>query len=126
MVVADFATVEDLRGRLLGRDLTADEAAKAPALLADASAIMRGRFPTLDTTTPATAVGVCCAMVLRVLQNPAGLRSQTIDDYSYTIDSARSAGVLYLSDQEAAQLQGAARTAFSITPGAPAVVCDVP
>lgn len=124
--MADFATVEDLRGRLLGRDLTADEEVKAPALLADASAIMRGRFPTLDSNAPATAVGVCCAMVLRVLQNPTGLRSQTIDDYSYTIDSARSAGELYLSDQEEEQLRGAKKTAFSITPSAPAVTCDVP
>jgi hypothetical protein len=120
-VVADFATVEDLRGRLLGRDLTADEETKAPALLADASAIMRARFPSLDTSTPPTAVGVCCAMVLRVLKNPDGKRSETIDDYSYTIDSARSAGELYLTEQEAAQLRPAPRTAFSITPLAPAV-----
>jgi hypothetical protein len=123
--MADFATVEDLRGRLLGRDLTADEEAKAPQYLADASAIMRGRFPSLDTNTPETAVGVCCAMVLRVFQNPDGKRIESIDDYSYTIDSARSAGELYLSDAEAAQLRPAPRTAFSITPGAPAV-CDGP
>ena len=121
--MADFATIDDLRGRLLGRDLTADEEEKAPALLADASAIMRGRFPSLDITTPPTVVGVCCAMVLRVLENPLGKRSETIDDYSYTIDSARSAGELYLSDSEAQQLRPAPRTAFSITPSAPAV-CD--
>lgn len=114
--MADFATVDDLRARLLGRDLTPDEVTKAPALLADASAIMRGRFPALDLATPGTAVGVCCAMVLRVLQNPQGKRSEAIDDYSYTIDSARSAGELYLTEQEAAQLRGSARTSFSIVP----------
>lgn len=114
--MADFATVDDLRGRLLGRDLTADEETKAPVLLADASAIMRGRFPTLDTATPDTAVGVCCAMVLRVLQNPQGKRTEAIDDYSYTIDSARSAGELYLTEAEVEQLRPAPRTAFSIVP----------
>lgn len=121
--MADFATVDDLRGRLIGRDLTEDEEEKAPALLADASAIMRARFPSLDTTPAPTVVGVCCAMVLRVLQNPLGKRSEAIDDYSYTIDSARSAGELYLTAAEESQLRPAPRTAFSITPSAPAV-CD--
>lgn len=117
--MADFATVDDLGNRLIGRSLTADELEKAPTLLADASAIMRERFPTLDANTPATAVGVCCAMVLRVLQNPLGKRTEAIDDYSYTIDSARSTGELYLTDQEAAQLRGGRRTAFSIVVMAP-------
>jgi hypothetical protein len=38
--VADLATQEDLEARL-GRDLTEDEEARAPALLADASALVR-------------------------------------------------------------------------------------
>ncbi|MFP3990655.1 hypothetical protein U9R90_24960 [Streptomyces sp. E11-3] len=38
--MADLATVTDLENRL-GRSLTADEAARAPALLADASALVR-------------------------------------------------------------------------------------
>ena len=38
--MADLATTEDLEARL-GRELTPDEAARAPALLADASALMR-------------------------------------------------------------------------------------
>ncbi|WP_435173295.1 Gp19/Gp15/Gp42 family protein [Actinacidiphila sp. bgisy145] len=116
--MADFATVDDLAGRLIGRDLTDDERAKAPALLADASAIMREQVPDIDTRQPATAVGVCCAMVLRVVLNPEGKRQQSIDDYSYTTDSARSSGELYLSDQERAQLQPAVGgRAFSIVPG---------
>lgn len=119
--MADFATVEDLRARLLGRDLTPDEEAKAPALLADATAIIQARFPQLDPATPPpSAVGVCCAMVLRVLRNPAGLRTEAIDDYSYTIDSSRSTGELHLTEQEARTLRATLGAAFSIVPGVPA------
>ncbi|WP_151898278.1 MULTISPECIES: hypothetical protein [unclassified Streptomyces] len=119
--MADFATVEDLRARLLGRDLTTDEEAKAPALLTDATAIILARFPYLDPLAPPpVAVGVCCAMVLRVLRNPSGLRTEAIDDYSYTIDSSRSAGELYLTQEEARTLRSTLGVVFSITPGAPA------
>jgi len=45
--------------------------------------------------------GVIEDMVIRVLRNPRALRSTSIDDYSETIDSAVSAGELYLSDREA-------------------------
>jgi hypothetical protein len=71
--VVDFATVDDVNDRLLGRDLTAAERAKVPALLADASAIMRREVPGLDNPAPPdTAAGVCCAMVLRVGHQPRG------------------------------------------------------
>ncbi|WP_333770940.1 hypothetical protein [Streptomyces sp. IBSBF 2435] len=120
--MADFATADDVNARLLGRDLTAAERAKVPNLLADASAIMRREVPGLDQPAPpATALGVCCAMVLRVVTNPEGKRQQSIDDYSYTTDSARSTGLLYLSDAERDLLQpntSTASGAFSITPTA--------
>lgn len=116
--MADFATVDDLAARLLGRDLTEDERAKVPNLIADASAIMREQVPDIDARQPATATGVCCAMVLRVVLNPEGKRQQSVDDYSYTTDSARSSGELYLTAQELAQLQPAVGgRAFSIVPG---------
>lgn len=125
--MADFATVDDVNARLLGRDLTTAEQAKVPNLLADASAIMRREVPGLDDPAPPeTAVGVCCAMVLRVVTNPEGKRQQSIDDYSYTTDSARSTGLLYLSVDERELLQpktSAASCAFSITPAAPAYEC---
>lgn len=118
--MADFATVDDVNGRLIGRDLTDAERTKVPTLLADASAIMRQAVPSLDPAPPDTAVGVCCAMVLRMVQNPEGKRQESIDDYSYTIDSARSAGKLYLADDELDLLQPLPpSTAFSIVPTAP-------
>lgn len=119
--MADFATVEDLNARLLDRDLTEAETAKAPTLLADASAIMREAFPHLDANPPATARGVCCAMVLRVIRNPGGHREEAVDDYRYVIDSTQSTGALYLSDAEAAMLRppGRGGSAFTITPTAP-------
>jgi hypothetical protein len=126
--VVDFATVDDVNDRLLGRDLTAAERAKVPALLADASAIMRREVPGLDNPAPPdTAAGVCCAMVLRVVTNPEGKRQQSIDDYSYTIDSARSTGALYLSEDERELLEPrtvGASCAFSIVPAAPACEPD--
>jgi hypothetical protein len=81
---------------------------------------MRERLPALEIVTPATAVAVCCAMVLRVLLNPEGKRSEAIDDYSYTIDSSRSTGELYMTDNELAMLRPPRTTSFSIVPGAPA------
>ncbi|WP_329177813.1 Gp19/Gp15/Gp42 family protein [Streptomyces sp. NBC_01477] len=118
--MADFATVDDVNGRLIGRDLTDGERVKIPALLADASAKMRERVPDIDTRQPDTAKGVCCAMVLRVVLNPEGKRQQSVDDYSYTTDSARSSGELYLTPQELADLRPAVGgRAFSIVPGSP-------
>lgn len=117
----DFATVEDLNSRFIERDLTDAERAKAPAHLADASAIMRDRFPYLASgTPPETARTVCCAMVLRVLRNPGGVREEQVDDYRYVRDTQLSAGQLYLTGEEAEMLRPVGRSAFSIVPGAPA------
>lgn len=114
-----LATLDDLADRL-GRDLTDSEERQAAALLDDATAIIVDRFPQYELAPTATAKAVCAAMVLRVLRNPEGKRSQTIDDYSYTIDSARSAGELYLTEHEAESLRPPNKTAFSIVPSAPA------
>lgn len=118
--MTDLATQADLADRL-GRDLTLSEARKAPALLRDATAIIVDRFPQYATTPTDTSTLVCCAMVLRVLQNPEGKRSETIDDYSYTIDTARSAGELYMTEREIATLTPIRTSAFSIVPLAPPV-----
>ncbi|MFB7739574.1 Gp19/Gp15/Gp42 family protein [Streptomyces sp. NPDC056112] len=111
-----LATLEDLADRL-GRDLTAVETRQATSLLEDASALIVERFPRYATTPTQTSKKVCCAMVLRVLRNPEGKRQESIDDYSYTIDSSRSAGELYLTDNEAAELQPSRTGAFSIVLG---------
>ncbi|MFE1358853.1 hypothetical protein [Streptomyces harbinensis] len=113
-----FAAPDDLAARMPDRDLTDRERAAAAVLLADASALMRQAVPGLDDPEPPdTAVGVCCAMVLRVLRNPGGLRSLSIDDYAHTVDSSRSGGDLHLTDPERESLLPGGSGAWSIAPG---------
>lgn len=112
-----LATLTDLADRL-GRDLTSPEVRRATAWLADAEALILKRFPAYATTPTAVSKKVCCAMVLRVLTNPDGKRQESLDDYSYTVDSSRSRGEVYLSDDEAEELRPQSGGAFSIVPGA--------
>ena len=113
-----LATLDDLADRL-GRDLTDEEERRATAWLEDAEALILKPFPQYATTPTAISKKVCCAMVLRVLTNPDGKRQESIDDYSYTVDSSRSRGEVYLSDDELEELRPAKKAAFSIVPGAP-------
>ena len=114
-----LATLADLADRL-GRDLTPSEERRATAWLDDATALIVDRFPRYDTTPTAVSKKVCCAMVLRSLSNPDGKRQESIDDYSYTVDSSRSTGEVYLSDEEAAELAAKpGGRVFSIVQGAP-------
>ncbi|MFJ2863685.1 Gp19/Gp15/Gp42 family protein [Kitasatospora sp. NPDC087314] len=119
--MTDLATLTDLADRL-GRDLTPTESRQATALLHDATAVILDRFPRYATTPTAASTAVCSAMVLRVLRNPDGKRSEQIDDYSYTVDSARSAGELYITEHELDTLRPIRTSAFSITPVMPPVV----
>lgn len=111
-----LATLADVADRL-GRDLTDDENRQGMALLEDASAMILDRFPGLATAPTDASRAVCRSMVVRVLQNPQGVRSEQIDDYQRTIDSARSTGELYISDDEAEMLRPPGTTAFSIVVG---------
>jgi hypothetical protein len=71
---------------------------------------------------------VVSSMVLRVLRNPNGVRSWSVDDYSETRDNAVSAGVLYALPNEVDLLTGRAnpkrRGAFSV--GAAREPCPAP
>lgn len=116
--MAALATPQDLADRL-GRDLSDTETRQAPSLLDDATAIITDRFPQYATAPTPASTAVCCAMVLRVLRNPGGHRSEQIDDYSYTVDSALSTGQLYLTDGEIDTLTPVRTSAFSIVPGVP-------
>ncbi|MET9479875.1 hypothetical protein [Streptomyces sp. NPDC006638] len=113
-----LATLDDLANRI-GRELTPEEVRRATAWLDDATALILKPFPQYAAAPTAISKKVCCAMVLRVLNNPEGKRQEQIDDYSYTIDSSRSRGEVYLSEDEAEELRPAKKTAFSIVPGAP-------
>lgn len=106
--MANPTTITDLEDRW--RPLTAQETTNATALLADAWAILLMRRPNLEaditagTVTEANVVRVVSAMVLRVLRNPDGLLEESLDDYRYRRDSALSAGALYVSSDELADI----------------------
>lgn len=114
--------VADLEARF--RSLSGDEQEVAQALIDDAWAIALAHVPDLDARmasgalSPDVARFVITAMALRVLRNPNGIRSWSVDDYSETRDSALSAGSLYASPDEVALLRGTVsrRGAFSIGP----------
>lgn len=113
-----LATLTDVADRL-GRDLTDSETRQATALLADATALIVDRFPAQGVTPTSSAAAVCAAMVVRVLRNPDARRTEQLDDYSFTVDSAVSSGQLYISAAEAELLRPPRTSAFTIVPGAP-------
>ena len=122
--MANPVTVADLEARF--RSLTADEQTVAQALLDDAWAILLTQKPNLDAQLAAEEIApeivtfVVSAMVLRVLRNPDGIRQWSVDDASFTRDSALSAGGLYVSPEELGLLAPAGSgsgAAFTITPG---------
>lgn len=59
---------------------------------------------TAATLDEADVIDVVTSMALRVLGNPQGKRQEAIDDYSWTRDSAVSAGLLYVTSDELASL----------------------
>lgn len=78
------------------------------SLLRSASALVRSRFPLLATQIAearldreVVALGVA-NMILRVLRNPGGLRSETIGPFSRTYDTGHAAGLLTITVQDAA------------------------
>lgn len=121
--MANPVLVSDLAARF--RPLTTDETAVAQALLDDAWAIALVQIPSLATRLDGGDLdsslvrAVISAMVLRVMRNPDGIRTWSVDDYSQTRDATVSGGVLYLSDDELGLLSpaGGAGDAFTITAG---------
>lgn len=123
--MANPASVDDLTKRSL-RPLTDAETTVGAVLLDDAWNILLTQKPFAEAkvgTSPsfrAVVVQILCAAVLRFLANPDGKYSETIDDYQYTLDKARSTGALYLSDAELALIgddSGSTSGAFTIEPG---------
>jgi hypothetical protein len=106
--MANPATSTDVENRW--RSLTPDEVVIVETLLDDAWAMLRRRRPTLEadiaasTVSEADAVRILANMVLRVMKNPEGKRSEQIDDYSYTRDNTLSSGELYVTAEELADL----------------------
>jgi hypothetical protein len=92
------------------RPLTAAERDVAQAFIDDSWAVALTQVPGIEARMAAgtlsvdIVVKVVSAMVLRILKNPDGLRSWSVDDASFTRDQALSAGLLYLADTELAEL----------------------
>ena len=109
------------------RPLKAQEARIVERVLEDAADILEtaaeSRGIVLASTERAerTYKRIVSTMVIRVLKNPDGLLTETIDDYTYRRDSAVSAGALYVSGEELDQLRPPRprrrRGAFSIKLG---------
>lgn len=96
----------------LMRAPTAAETELAAVLIGDAWEEVRGRVPTLDArfaaglVTDGQVLKVISAMVLRILRNPDAIRQWTVDNDSFTRDSAVSAGLLYVTPEDVALLAG--------------------
>lgn len=104
-----YALPLDVEKRL-GRPLSPAESLQVEAWLEDLEAQIVYRIPTFSDLvaagTPSEAIvrAVMCTAIIRVLNNPKGLRQSTvsIDDYSRTetVDTTSSSGALYLTDGE--------------------------
>lgn len=80
------------------------------ALLRAASKLVRSRFTQIDANLaaglldPDVVALAVTNMVLRVLRNPGGLRSETIGPFSRSYDTGDAAGLLAITDQERSML----------------------
>ena len=106
--MATPASTTDLEARW--RPLVGQEATNAQTFLDDAWAMLLGRRPSLEAdlasgaVTEANIVRVLCAMVLRVMKNPDGYDSETIDDYTYRRNAIISTGALHVTSDELADI----------------------
>lgn len=102
------ATVDDIEARW--RPLTAQETTNAATFLSDAWTMLRERLPLLEgniadgKVSEASVIRVLSAMVLRVLRNPNGYDSETVDDYTYRRNAIMASGMLAVTADELADL----------------------
>jgi hypothetical protein len=115
-----FAAIGDVAAQY--GSMTPAEESLAGWLLRAASNMVRARQPNIDQQIAAGTVSGDMAalavtnMVLRVLRNPGGLRSETVGPFSRSYDTTVAAGLLVLTDDELALLSpsGTAATAAAI------------
>jgi hypothetical protein len=116
-------TDQDIVSRF--RALETDEASTVDTMIADAQDILEDAAEADGIAAPTTERGertyvrLVAGIVIRVLRNPDGYLTETIDGYTYRRDSAVSAGLLYVSDDELNQLRPTVRPrrgAFTIVP----------
>lgn len=116
---------------LPGRTLTDPERVATQVWLDRATAEVRRRVKTVDdriadgTLDSTLVAGVVVDMVLRVLRNPDGKVSESIDDYTFRRADSLAAGALYMTDGEMSLLSPAKSRASSIKLYA-ATWCEAP
>lgn len=102
------ATVADVEDRW--RPLSEQETTNAAAFLVDAWGLLTDRLPTLEANIAAGSVSqqnvirVVCAMVLRVLKNPDGYDSESVDDWTGRRAALVASGLLQVTPEELADL----------------------
>lgn len=106
-----LATYTDCQTRW-GVTLTAGEITQVNALLLDASAVV---LDAADLTTawtsatlPAVVLPVICAVVRRAFDNPGGLQSETIGDYTWRGVKSGETSNIYLTADEKRTVRRAA------------------
>lgn len=103
------ATSDDLEDRFY-RELTAKERLSAQTWLDDAWNMLLDRRPALPddiaaaTVREATVIRVVVGMVMRVFKNPEALTKESLDDYALERAAAISAGELYVSPADLADV----------------------
>ena len=129
--MANPVTVDAVAARW--RPLTDAERAVAEELLVDTWAILTTKVTDLEDRLTADEIStelvtaVVSGIVLRVLKNPSGLLTQSIDGYSYTRDKLMATGALNPTDDELDLLRDADQQsgAFTIVPyGVPGYATD--
>jgi len=100
-----FAAIGDVASQYGA--MTPGEETLAGWLLKAASNMIRSRRPLIDqqladgTISRDMAALAVTNMVLRVIRNPAGLRSETVGPFSRAYDTTHAAGLLVFTDDEA-------------------------
>lgn len=100
-----FAAIGDVVSQY--GSMTPGEETLAGVLLKAASNMIRSRRPLIDqqladgTISRDMAALAVTNMVLRVMRNPAGLRSETVGPFSRSYDTTHAAGLLVFTDDEA-------------------------
>lgn len=96
--------------------LSPTQEALTATLLRGASKLVRSRFPRIDAQIakgvldPDVVALAVVGMVLRVLRNPQGLRSETVGPFSRAYDTSAAAGLLVITaDDESMFKPNAAR-----------------
>ncbi|AIG78461.1 Hypothetical protein AJAP_28115 [Amycolatopsis japonica] len=115
-----YATTKDVSDRFI-RPLDTDEQRVVATRLDDAERMLRRRVPDLDdqivagTIDQDDVVMIEADMVLRLIRNPDGYKSETEGDYSYTISAEVASGRLEVLRDEWALL-GVRSSTYVIAP----------